>query len=236
MVFAVLKDKGIDTKNMSVEEAFAKYNELVGKSGRYDVSTGAQEHDLKSEQKSRATRQSTKFAIDTPEAKAIYDRISKGNYYSIEELDNLPIFQEIEKEIVKARERNGKRLGVESGYTYKIKTPEREKQRAEWVENFLQGKSVDTLPKTPLQKGYKMTVVVGLPASGKSTAIAIPLSEEQGAFIFDSDEMKKLIDGFDGGKNADGVHEESKELLKNAQKQFTDGKMKGISCLPYYWR
>ena len=42
MVFAVLKDKGIDTKNMSVEEAIAKYNELVGKSGRYSVENGEQ--------------------------------------------------------------------------------------------------------------------------------------------------------------------------------------------------
>ena len=172
-----------------------------------------------------------KIAIDTPEAKAVYDKISKGNYYSLEELDKLPIFQEIEKEIVKARERNGKRLGVESGYTYKLATPTREKQRAEWVENFLQGKGVDTLPKTPLQKGYKMTVVVGLPASGKSTTIATPLSEEQGAFIFDSDEMKKLIDGFDGGKNADGVHDESKELLEKAQEQFINGKMKGTNLV-----
>ena len=70
-----------------------------------------------------------------------------------------------------------------------------------------------------------------MPAAGKSTRIANPLSEEQGAFIFDSDEMKKLIDGFDGGKNANGVHEESKDLLERARAKFTDGEMKGTNIV-----
>lgn len=47
MVFAVLKDKGIDTQNMSVEEAIEKYNELTGKSGRYSVENGEQERTKK---------------------------------------------------------------------------------------------------------------------------------------------------------------------------------------------
>lgn len=41
MVFAVLKDKGIDTKGMSAEEAVEKYNELTGKSGVYDTDSGS---------------------------------------------------------------------------------------------------------------------------------------------------------------------------------------------------
>lgn len=40
MVYAVLKDRGVDTKGMSAEEAVKKYNELTGKSGVYDTERG----------------------------------------------------------------------------------------------------------------------------------------------------------------------------------------------------
>ncbi len=40
MVYAVLKDKGVDTSKMTTEQAVEKYNELLGKTGRYDAKTG----------------------------------------------------------------------------------------------------------------------------------------------------------------------------------------------------
>lgn len=40
MVYAVLKDRGVDTKGMSADEAVEKYNELTGKSGVYDTESG----------------------------------------------------------------------------------------------------------------------------------------------------------------------------------------------------
>ena len=40
MVYAVLKDKGVDTSKMTTEQAVEKYNELIGKTGRYDAKTG----------------------------------------------------------------------------------------------------------------------------------------------------------------------------------------------------
>lgn len=43
MVYAVLNDKGVDTKDMTTDEAVEKYNEMVGKTGRYDVGTGEKE-------------------------------------------------------------------------------------------------------------------------------------------------------------------------------------------------
>lgn len=43
MVYAVLKDKGVETKDMTADEAVEKYNEIVGKTGRYDVETGDRE-------------------------------------------------------------------------------------------------------------------------------------------------------------------------------------------------
>lgn len=40
MVFAVLRDKGVDTKGMSPDEAVEKYEELTGKTGRYSTANG----------------------------------------------------------------------------------------------------------------------------------------------------------------------------------------------------
>lgn len=174
------------------------------------------------------------FALKDPDSIAAYEKITRNGGYSVEELEKLPVFQRIQEEAERSRYEQAKRLGMPDEYdgkTYRITTPEREKAREQWVNDFIAGKGVDTRPKAPLQRGYKMTVVVGLPASGKSSRIANPLSEEQGAFIFDSDEMKKLIDGFDGGKNANGVHHESKDLLNRAQSAFTNGKMKGTNIV-----
>lgn len=42
MVYAVLKDKGVDTKGMSADDAVKKYNELNGKDGGYDTESGDQ--------------------------------------------------------------------------------------------------------------------------------------------------------------------------------------------------
>jgi len=175
-----------------------------------------------------------RFALNDRDSLATYDKITNGGGYSIEELETLPVFNRIQEEIEKSKYRNAKRLGMPDeyeGYSWKIKTPEREAERKQWVSEFLSGRGVDTRPKTSLRKENKLTVVVGLTAAGKSTTKANPLSEEQGAFILDSDEMKKLIDGFDGGKNADGVHKESKMLLDRAIKAFTEGDMKGTNIV-----
>ncbi len=174
------------------------------------------------------------FALKDQDSLAVYEQITQGDGYSVEELEKLPVFQRIQEEAEKSMYEQSKRLGMPDdykGFTDRIKTPEREKAREQWVSDFIAGKGVETRPKAPLQRGYKMTVVVGLPASGKSSRIANPLSKEQGAFIFDSDEMKKLIDGFDGGKNANGVHKESKQLLDRAQSAFTSGDMKGTNIV-----
>ena len=77
----------------------------------------------------------------------------------------------------------------------------------------------------PLKRESKATIVVGLPAAGKSTTIANPLSEEQGAFILDRDEMKKLIPGYKetNGGAANEVDDESKDLMRREINEFTEG-------------
>lgn len=49
---------------------------------------------------------------------------------------------------------------------------------------------------------------MGPPAAGKSS-VAEPIAKRLKARVLDSDEAKKMLPGFDGGKNAGGVHRES---------------------------
>lgn len=175
--------------------------------------------------KVKADRENNSFAIDVPSAKALYQKISQGEYIEPQALFKNPVFQAIENEIQK--------YDIKYGVTAHIDTQERKEQRQMWIDDFLAGKGVDTMPPNgaPLKREYKATIVVGLPAAGKSTRIANPLSEEQGAFIFDSDEMKKLIPEYEGGKAANAVHQESKNLLSEAMNSFTAGSMKGVNMV-----
>ena len=72
-----------------------------------------------------------------------------------------------------------------------------------------------------------------LPASGKSTKRADPISEELSAFILDSDEIKEMIPEFQEshGAAADTVHQESKDILQNVIDAFTTGDMQGYNVV-----
>lgn len=59
---------------------------------------------------------------------------------------------------------------------------------------------------------YKATIVMGLPASGKSSSLVNPLSEYYKAKVIDSDMIKELLPEFNNGWGASLVHEESSEL------------------------
>ncbi len=68
----------------------------------------------------------------------------------------------------------------------------------------------------------RLDIVIGLPAAGKSSAVAEPISELFKSRIIDCDEAKKMLPGFDGGWGAQAVHLESQRIsdrqLKSALK------------------
>lgn len=55
-------------------------------------------------------------------------------------------------------------------------------------------------------------IIMGGPGTGKSTALGDTLVKESGALLIDSDEAKKFIPEFDGGKGAGVVHVESSDI------------------------
>lgn len=190
--------------------------------GAYNVATG----EFERVDKSKGTEY-TELVLDDDASRAIYERIKSGDLYELNELYELPVFKEIESKIGEYKKKYG--------YTVEKNTPERQQLRKNWVKQFLNGDGTDTMPPNgkPLRKEYKATIVVGLPAAGKSTTIANPLSEEQGAFIMDSDEMKKLIPEYrdTNGGAADAVHKESKEVMEAAFGEFLNGSMKGTNMV-----
>lgn len=64
-------------------------------------------------------------------------------------------------------------------------------------------------------KESRLDIIIGLPASGKSSAIVDTLSQEFKSRVIDNDEAKKKIPQFNNGWGAGVVHEES-QLTSNA--------------------
>lgn len=64
----------------------------------------------------------------------------------------------------------------------------------------------------PIRQERKGIIIMGAPASGKSTH-AERLARENGAALLDSDEMKKIIPGYNDGLGAGAAHLESNAIL-----------------------
>ena len=234
IAYGLAKKYGIDTTGMSPKEV---WNALKEKGvNENNISNGAYDSrkdgviKAKQTQNRDAELKMHNYVLNS-EDKKVADNIKNGKYYPPEELVELPIFKKMDEVAKEIKLDTGKEIGVESGRTIELDTEARQKQREKFLSDFINGTGNANTRPNPLKKEFKMTIVVGLPASGKSTQIADPLSAEQGAFIFDSDEMKKTIPEYKNGANGGGVHEESKMLLDKAQKYFTEGEMKGTNIV-----
>ncbi len=73
----------------------------------------------------------------------------------------------------------------------------------------------DGLSPEPIRAERLATIVIGPPASGKSS-VANPLARARGAAIVDADEAKKLIPEYGRGEGVSAVHEESSDLSAEA--------------------
>ena len=89
------------------------------------------------------------------------------------------------------------------GETDKINTPQRQRLRKN-IADALYGKGAKT-------KKREVFIIVGAPASGKST-FADALIEEKGALLIDSDEAKKRLPEFSNGLLSAAVHSESSNI------------------------
>ena len=175
--------------------------------------------------------------IDSDEARALYKQIRANDYPTIEELRNHPVVAQLDALSAYYKELYGN--------TADINTPEREALREKLKEWFLSQGSARTerIDKNgkhhyvydgALNKDYEMELVLGLPASGKSTMVTDPDSEEMGAFIIDCDMIKEQLPEYQEshGAAADAVHFEGYGLMLEALKEFLKGgSMEGTNVI-----
>ena len=174
--------------------------------------------------------------IEGEEARALYERIVANDYPSMEELKANPVVAQLD-----ALAAYYKQL---YGNTADIDTPEREQLRQDMKDWFLslgsaRTESIDENGRHhyvydgPLQADYEMELVLGLPASGKSTTIVDPDSEAMGAFIMDCDTIKAELPEYkeSHGAGADAVHFEGYYIMLDAIDEFLTGDMVGTNVI-----
>lgn len=173
--------------------------------------------------------------LQSDEARELYDRIMAEDYPTLEELEN--------SEVVKQIDALSAYYVAKYGTTGDIDTPERKELREEIKKEFLAIGSARLTKDADgkesysydgdLKSDYWAELVLGLPASGKSTRVTDPDSAEMGAFIFDCDVIKTLIPEYQEsyGLAADAVHTESMMIMNDCMTEFTEGSMKGVNFI-----
>lgn len=63
-----------------------------------------------------------------------------------------------------------------------------------------------------IARGRRLDIVIGLSASGKSSALVDVLSKEYASRVIDNDMVKERLPGYDGGWGAGAVHKESQMI------------------------
>lgn len=176
------------------------------------------------------------LTIEGDEAKELYTRIKANDYPTLEELQANPVVAKLDALSAYYKELYGN--------TAEIDTEERKQLREDILKDFLalgsaRTESTDENGKAhyvydgDLKSEYKMELVLGLPASGKSTMVTDPDSEEMGAFIMDCDVIKAMFPEYkeSHGCGADAVHFEGYTLMLDAIKEFTEGGKKGTNVI-----
>ena len=174
--------------------------------------------------------------IEGNEARELYERIVDGDYPTMEELKAHPVVQQLDKLAGFYKDIYGN--------TADINTPERQALRKETLDWFLTLGSARTVAiddggrsiyayDGPLSRDFRMLLVLGLPASGKSTKIADPQSEAMSAFILDPDVIKAHLPEYveSHGAGADAVHFEGMALFQQAIDAFLTCDMKGVNIV-----
>ncbi|MEG1895408.1 MAG: zeta toxin family protein, partial [Oscillospiraceae bacterium] len=149
--------------------------------------------------------------VASDKANDVLSRLAKGEKVSVEEIDSIP-------EIVYAYSITDKAIPTSEVNTQKRKALR--KKVAETVNNY--GSAVKTMiDGKPLiayngdiRQDKRADIVIGLPASGKSSTLVDPLSEKYKARVVDSDMVKELLPEFNNGYGAGDVHEESKGIAE----------------------
>lgn len=153
---------------------------------------------------------------------AVLDRLNRGDVVAPEELANLKEVQEgnekmddLVQEFI-AEHPELKDVPTKDIGTYLLNSEERVNLRNEIISERMRDGSFTGIDKNRdevyngnVRKDKRLDIVIGLPASGKSSSIVNPLSQFYQSVVIDSDIIKKMLPEFNDGWGASLVHEES---------------------------
>ena len=155
----------------------------------------------------------------------VLDILDKGKNVDIDTIKSLPEIKEA-KERVKAitnefirSHTEFENIPINQIGTYLINTEERKALRESIINTRLNDGSFSHIDGEGKEvyngiakKGKRLDIVIGLPASGKSSSLVNPLSEYYKSLVIDSDIVKTMLPEFNDGWGAGIVHEESKHI------------------------
>lgn len=143
--------------------------------------------------------------------RAVIDTLNKNVYVSQDEIQRLPEMEYAKlcvNQSVMSKEELKRREPIQENVLQRLENN---------IKSAVTQSDGTVLFNGEIRREKRLDVVIGLPAAGKSTALAEPLSEFYKSRLIDADEAKKLLPNYDQGWGAGYVHEESKQI---ADRQF----------------
>ena len=157
----------------------------------------------------KQNRIQTNFLTGKPisgDMQEILDRLSKGEYVGVDEINATKEIQEARSHInhstptIELRGRQEFQEHIIDQFLQTVKAARvDEKGEVEYTEDVKREKRLD--------------IVIGLPASGKSSAVVDKISTKYRSRVLDNDIIKTMIPEYNNGWGASVVHKESQELL-----------------------
>ncbi len=147
---------------------------------------------------------------------AALEKLEAGEPVAAEEYSAIPEIQD-----ARGRTATGSTLGMPGREAIRKQVYDKLMSYGSAVTEVVDGQK-RTVYNGEVRNDRRADIIIGLPASGKSSALVDPISSKYKSMLIDSDEAKKLIPEFDDGFGAGFVHEESKAVVSRVYEDATD--------------
>ena len=148
---------------------------------------------------------------------AALEKLEAGKPVTAEEYDAIPEIQD-----ARGRTATGSTLDAPNREAIRKQVYDKLMSYGSAVTEIVDGRE-QTVYNGEVRDDRRADIIIGLPASGKSSALVDPISSKYKSMLIDSDEAKKLIPEFDDGFGAGYVHAESKDIVGRVYDDVTDG-------------
>ena len=147
---------------------------------------------------------------------AALEKLEGGEPVTAEEYDAIPEIQD-----ARGRTATGSTLDAPNREAIRKQVYDKLMSYGSAVTEIVDGRE-QTVYNGEVRNDRRADIIIGLPASGKSSALVDPISSKYKSMLIDSDEAKKLIPEFDDGFGAGLVHAESKDIVGRVYDDVTD--------------